>query len=87
MESLLKIINVVIGVLGAVIGVLGIIGSAVLMRLAVPVMAVLIVLEFFNVIQIGWTMVFCYPLIMVVSGLCLYGISFVWTMFFTGSFK
>lgn len=79
MKSVWIVFGAVLKVIGTIIGVLGMIGGSILTRIAIPVAAVLVVLELTSVIQIGWTMVIAYPAMMLFGGLLLAGLSVIWT--------
>ncbi len=80
MKDFLMFINIIIGIIG-------VIGGAIATRIALPSFAVLFVLQLVEVINIGWMMVFAYPLMLLFGGLLCLGISMLWTAFFASEIK
>lgn len=70
MKDIFGIIGIVLGFLGAVIGVIA-------MRITIYLILILGVLQFIELIQIGWLMVFLYPLLLFICGLFLYFLNII----------
>lgn len=77
--------STVLKILGIIFGVLGIIGSAVSIRFSGITLVILAILQVLQIINIGWLMVFAYPLIMFFGGLFLLLISSLFAAFIAES--